>query len=95
MAHGPVDDGSRDAVWTGGALVRTAQATIGSPGSALPPDGSPTEVVQPGDAAAWDPATNTWTGLPRAPVPGFERHLIWTGREILSYAQDIGYRFSP
>jgi hypothetical protein len=95
IAHSPVDDASRDAVWTGGALVRTAEATIGSPGTSLPPNGAPVEVVQPGEAAAWDPATNQWTVLPRAPIPGFERQLVWTGREIISYGQDIGYRFGP
>jgi hypothetical protein len=90
IAHGPVDDGSRDAVWTNGALVRTAEATVGGPGPSVPGG-----TVKPGDAAAWDPATNQWTVLPRAPIPGFERQLVWTGREIISYGQDIGYRFGP
>jgi hypothetical protein len=85
IAHARIDDGSRDWVWTGGALVRTSQA--GSSGPGLP--------LQPGDAAAWDPATDSWTPLPPAPVPGSDRQLVWTGHEILSYGQDIGFRFGP
>jgi hypothetical protein len=84
IAHGPVDDGSVDAVWTGAALIRTSSATNSGP-----------EPMQQGNAAAWDPGTDTWTTLPPSPVPGVDRKLVWTGRELVSYGQDIGYRFGP
>lgn len=96
MTHGPVDDTSRDAVWTGGALVRTTTGSI----SPRPPQGTPTTVPPPGQpsptiAAAWDAATDAWTMLPQAPPSGGDLQVIWTGREILSYGPDASFRFGP
>ena len=49
----------------------------------------------PGSVAAWDPATDAWTTLPQAPPSGYDRQLIWTGREVLSYGPDASFRLSP
>jgi N-acetylneuraminic acid mutarotase len=79
IAHGPVDDGAGTAIWTGHALVRTASSFIGGP-----TPGNETG-MNPGDAAVWDPANDTWTRLPSAPFVGEGRSVVWTGREILAW----------
>ncbi|MBV9041836.1 MAG: sigma-70 family RNA polymerase sigma factor [Acidimicrobiia bacterium] len=95
LGEGPINGSSLEAVWTGGALVRTMLGPI-----AFPPQGTPTTQPSRGTppprvAVAWDPASNTWTTLPSPPSWGFNRQLIWTGREILSYGQDGSFRFGP
>jgi hypothetical protein len=102
ISHGPVDDMARTDLWTGGALVRMSSGTISGPSV----DG--TSDVHPGDTAAWDPVTDAWTKLPRAPfTPGYKGALVWTGREILSWGlyspagtqlstpTNAGMRFGP
>jgi len=38
------------------------------------------------DGAAYDPATNTWTTLPAAPISGRWKHtMVWTGTEVIIY----------
>lgn len=75
LPHGPVDDCTPATVWTGAALV-TAPVTCSS-------DTRGGQIV-PGDAAAWDPQTNTWLHLPRAPRSGGDV-LVWTGDRLLEW----------
>jgi hypothetical protein len=95
MSQGPVDRFSRNGVWTGGALVRTMYGANPELVPPWTPTTQPAPGLQPGSAAAWDPDTDTWTTLPSTPPIGETRQLIWTGREILSYGQDVSFRFSP
>jgi N-acetylneuraminic acid mutarotase len=77
MPQGPADEGADAGVWTGGDLVvLSGGANDSATGKML---------VAPGSAAAWDPATNTWTALPRAPIGPNVDATLWTGREILLF----------
>jgi hypothetical protein len=101
MQPGPVDAESSVAVWTGDALVRFNPTTLRG-GVAGPGTGDSNGLV-PGDTAAWDPHTDTWTRLPRAPGGATDVHLIWTGHELLMWgalfgptsSQLVGYRYQP
>jgi N-acetylneuraminic acid mutarotase len=62
-------------VWGGGVIGEQAEQPI-------------TQVVPPGtvfdDGAVYDPATNQWTLLPKAPIKARAGHLAaWTGREMI------------
>ncbi|MDP8957456.1 MAG: hypothetical protein M3N24_10970 [Actinomycetota bacterium] len=62
-------------VWGGGVTGEAAEQPI-------------TQVVPPGtlfdDGAAYDPATNQWTLLPKPPIKGRSGHVaVWTGREMV------------
>jgi hypothetical protein len=49
-------------------------------------------------AAAFDPATGTWTDLPPPPasVDGvYGYHAVWTGKEMLVWGQGIGVALNP
>ncbi|MEY2463957.1 MAG: hypothetical protein QOH64_2095 [Acidimicrobiaceae bacterium] len=72
MSGGPVDDGSGTSVWTGGALLHVASASIGGE-----------RQIRPGDSALWDPATDTWTAIARAPLAPNMAAMFWTGHEVL------------
>jgi hypothetical protein len=82
ISHGPVDDATIGALWTGNALVRVDQGTVFGD-------------ITPGAAAAWDPATDRWTTLPRAPAVDFGTPMFWTGHEILAYGPEAAVRFGP
>lgn len=40
-----------------------------------------------GDTAAWDPATNKWTELARAPLAGQDPVTVWTGTSLLLWGK--------
>lgn len=62
--------------WTGQAL---AALNAGSQGST-----AGQSVLMPGDAAAYDPATQTWTDLPRGPLGALDgASVFWTGKQLL------------
>ena len=47
-----------------------------------------------GSAAVWDPSTDQWTELPRAPRAGDEEPAaVWTGHELLVWGELYGLRF--
>lgn len=85
IARGPTDDLHPQSVWTGAALlsVNTTTSTAGP---------SPGDTHRPGEAAVWDPATDTWTSLPPAPLAGGDNgSTVWTGRELLVW----GWLYTP
>jgi len=85
MPHGPADDGQAESVWTGDDLVAFS--------SGLNDSLTGKTTIRPGTAAAWNPTSNTWTTLPRAPsVPGLPTSF-WTGRQILVWGTDGGVRY--
>lgn len=43
--------------------------------------------IYPGRAAAWDPTSNRWTGLPNAPLAGYQTVAVWTGKSLLIWGQ--------
>jgi N-acetylneuraminic acid mutarotase len=48
-----------------------------------------------GEGAAYDPATDTWRMLPRAPLPaGYDAMGAWTGNEVLVMATPMGNKAS-
>jgi hypothetical protein len=77
LPHGPVDDMRPASVWTGAALI-SYNSSGGQRGS---------HIDYPGEAAAWNPATDRWTSLPDAPFATFDYpvHAVWTGRELLEW----------
>jgi hypothetical protein len=78
IRHGPVDDLNAQYLWAGSALLafNTGTQTSGPGGH-----------VYPGRAAAWDPATNTWTTLPNAPLAGSDVIAVWTGKALLIWGE--------
>ena len=71
------------AVWTGRQMIVWGGGVIGE--QAEQPI---TQVVPPGtvfaDGAAYDPASNQWTPLPKAPIKARSGHMaVWTGREMI------------
>lgn len=74
---GPIDDVGAGAtfVWTGNAVIEfnTITETNGPDGSTLP-----------GQAAAWDSRTRTWTRLPEAPLYGGDV-AVWDGDALLEW----------
>jgi N-acetylneuraminic acid mutarotase len=73
---GPIDDFDPGVfVWTGSTVIdfNTSSETNG-------PDGS----TFPGQAAAWDPVSGTWTRLPAAPLYGGDVN-VWDGDELLEW----------
>jgi hypothetical protein len=73
--------------WTGQALVVVNDGgTIGGPNGAT--------TLRPGDGAAYDPATNSWTTLPRSPILDLsDASAVWTGTEVLVTAAPQGSRY--
>jgi hypothetical protein len=70
--------------WTGAALLGYGTDTYQQD-----PDG---RTILPGAAAAWDPATDSWTPLPAAPLAAYGTSSgVWTGTELLSW----GLMFPP
>jgi N-acetylneuraminic acid mutarotase len=80
----PMESGRRDAaaVWTGTRLLLWGGVT-GRPGAlAIPPHG-----------LAYDPATNSWSALPKAPLLGrIGPKAAWTGRAMLVWGGSSGDR---
>ncbi|PWU22857.1 MAG: hypothetical protein C5B48_09615 [Candidatus Rokuibacteriota bacterium] len=80
----PMESGRRDAaaVWTGTRLLLWGGLT-GRPGAlAIPPHG-----------LAYDPATNRWSPLPRAPLLGrIGPEAAWTGRAMIVWGGVSGDR---
>jgi N-acetylneuraminic acid mutarotase len=73
---GPIDDFNPGVfVWTGTTVIdfNTSSETNGPNGSTLP-----------GQAAAWDPRTGSWTRLPAAPLSGGDVN-VWDGDELLEW----------
>jgi hypothetical protein len=76
---GPVDSLGPRYVWTGAALVAFDTRTLVS---------SSRGSTYPGAAAVWNPAGNSWTRLPAAPLSGGGASVaVWTGRELLIWGQ--------
>lgn len=62
-------------------LVRAGDRVIAFHGS---------EENQPGRDLLYDPATDSWTELPRDPLsPSFDRFMVWTGREVVLLAHEL------
>ena len=78
IRHGPVDDLTAQYLWTGAALLafNTGTETADASGH-----------VYPGETAAWDPITDTWTRLPNAPFSAGEPVAVWTGNALLIWGQ--------
>ncbi len=63
-------------VWTGSRWIIWG-------GSYLPPKGAQT-VELPADGAMYDPATDTWSPIPDAPIGGrTDASSVWTGHEVV------------
>jgi Kelch motif len=75
IPHGPADDLLADYLWTGAALLAYNTKTYESGGTG--------GTVYPGQAAAWDPITTTWTRLPAAPLAGAGAVSVWTGTSLI------------
>ena len=62
-------------------LVRAGEAVIAFNGS---------EENDPGSDLLYDPATDSWTAVPRDPLsPSFDRFMIWTGKEVVLLGREI------
>jgi hypothetical protein len=80
LPSGPLDDLGPLLVWTGRAVISI------NPGGQIT---GPHVSVQPGDMAAWDPASGHWRRLPRAPrLLQYDATPAWTGQELLAIAAD-------
>jgi hypothetical protein len=88
IAHGPVDDLRAASVWTGGALLSAnSLATVSGAGGV---------VSGPGEAAVWDPRSDAWTRLPRAPYAGYLGVTpVWTGQELLEWGLMYAVKDDP
>ena len=74
ISTGPIDDGVGFNVWTGAALLRVAESLVG---------GGP-HAMNPGDTAAWDASSDTWTRLVRAPITIVSTAVAaWTGHDAV------------
>jgi hypothetical protein len=67
IPHGPVDDLEATYVYNDGLLFGVNTQVIES---------GPHVHHRPGEAALWNPATRTWTSLPRAPHAGYDDPVI-------------------
>ena len=80
IPHGQPDDLGGDYLWTGSVLLAVNTTTsIGAP--------RPASTIYPGTAAYWQPAANTWTRLPSAPLAGGDAVTVWTGHSVLVWGQ--------
>jgi hypothetical protein len=86
MSAGPIDATDPLGVWTGSALLEYT----GTIGSSI--DGGPTTGA--GEAAVWDPNTDTWTALPTAPGAQFGDNAVWAGDRLLEWGLS-GLQFGP
>lgn len=86
IPHGPVDDLNATSLWTGAALLDFNSSTSGGPDNSVP-----------GEAAAWDPASDAWTRLPDAPYAGNGVSAVWTGDRLLMLpaTESVGLQFGP
>ena len=77
ITHGPVDDLGPSSIWTGSALICFDTGTYTSGAG---------RADYPGEAAVWDPSTNSWTPLP---APGLASNegpaAVWTGSSLLMW----------
>jgi hypothetical protein len=79
MPLGRLDTINQPQVWTGRAVVRFASN-----------DGlGPTSSQQPGDLAALDPTSRTWTDLPRSHWTAVSDalHLVWAGDRLIVWGR--------
>jgi hypothetical protein len=82
---GPLSIGNVGFYWTGAALLGLNFSTQSSD-------------LNPGDTAAWNPATDTWTRLARAPLTGdvSGAAIAWTGDRLLVWGTtSAGLQFAP
>lgn len=101
-------------VWTGTEILAWGgsildpdrpRTTPGPPGSGTPEDPNPTLLR---DGLAYDPAEDTWTRIPHAPVPPLRDTVgAWTGEELLIWGdhrerdrptrtiESVGTAYSP
>lgn len=77
LPHGPMDDQNASSIWTGAALL--------SFDSSVTSTGGPGGPSHPGEAAVWDPVSNTWTRLPDAPLAGAGSNVVWTGTHMIEW----------
>jgi hypothetical protein len=85
IPHGPADDGEIASVWTGDELVVVSGQVIDR--------ATGKTTVEAGTAADWNPDTNAWTALPRAPFASDVATGFWTGSEILIWGSARGVRY--
>lgn len=78
MAHGPADDLRGQSIWTGAALLTFNTGTYTSSGSTF---------SLPGNAAAWDPTSQTWEPLPNAGWTAMYPAAVWTGAQLLVWGR--------
>jgi len=81
--------GAGPAAWTGSAMVvfaTKAGASLGPPNS-LP--ATPSDIIRPGVAAAFDSSTGAWTDLASCPLSDLTAaSLAWTGRQLIVVAMN-------
>lgn len=79
LAPAPLDArGWHTAVWTGTEMIVW--------GGMAEPRSDCYDCGYPDDAAAYDPATDTWRTLPNGPLAGRVEHsAVWTGEEMIVY----------
>jgi hypothetical protein len=75
LPHGPTDDLMPTSLWTGGALLSFNTTTTTS---------GPGENHLPGEAAAFDPASDRWSSLLSAPLAG-DVVAVWAGDRLLEW----------
>jgi hypothetical protein len=93
IRSGPLSIGSARFYWTGAAVLALNISTESW-------GGDPSMDLNPGDTAAWDPNTNSWSRLSSAPLNGtaIGTVIAWTGDRLLIWGgpdQLTGLQFSP
>jgi hypothetical protein len=82
LAKAPLGSRIANAVWTGTEMVIRAGRS-----------GNGNGVFAYSNAAAYNPATDTWRQLADGPAhPGFQ--AVWTGQGLLMFAKGSGVRFT-
>jgi hypothetical protein len=76
LTHGGPDDTPGPTVFTGSSLVRISAGQAGD--------------VKPGDTAALDLNTDSWTPLPSPPYVPITGVSVWTGKELLLWGRQYG-----
>jgi hypothetical protein len=84
--RGPLDDVGALGIWTGAALLEYDAMME------MHTDDGPT--IGPGETAAFDPATATWTSLPTAPEDDGADGIVWAGTQLLAWGTN-GLSFGP
>jgi hypothetical protein len=76
LPHGPLDDYRASYLWTGNALLAYNTTTYSGGGG---------KTHLPGEAAAWDPASDAWTVLPGAALASDDVAAVWTGSSVIEW----------